>query len=45
MTTLMAIGGAADLEEPLLFREFVRKAGGAKARIVVLPQASGRKDT
>ncbi len=45
MTTLMAIGGAADLEEPLLFREFVRRAGGAKARIVVLPQASGRKDT
>jgi len=45
MKTLLAIGGAMDLEEPLIFKEFVRRAGGEKARIVVLPQASGRKDT
>jgi len=45
MTTLMAIGGAVDFEEPILFKEFIRRAGGAKARIVVLPQASGLKDT
>jgi cyanophycinase len=41
MTTLMAIGGAVDFEEPNIFKEFIRRAGGAKARIVVLPQASG----
>ena len=40
MTTLMAIGGAVDLEEPVIFEEFVRRAGGEKAKIVVLPQAS-----
>ena len=34
-----------DLEEPVIFKEFIRRAGGAKARIVVLPQASGLKDT
>ena len=45
MKTLIAIGGAMDFEEPLIFKEFIRRAGGAKARIVVLPQASGRKDT
>ena len=45
MTTLMAIGGAVDFEEPLIFKEFIKRAGGAKARIVVLPQASGLKDT
>lgn len=45
MTTLMAIGGAVDFEEPVIFKEFIRRAGGAKARIVVLPQASGLKDT
>lgn len=36
----MAIGGAVDLEEPVIFEEFVRRAGGGKAKIVVLPQAS-----
>ncbi len=45
MTTLMAIGGAVDDEESVNFEEFVRRAGGAKARIIVLPQASSLKDT
>ncbi|MEP7135174.1 MAG: cyanophycinase [Chloroflexota bacterium] len=45
MTTLMAIGGAVDFEEPIIFKEFIHRAGGAKARIVVLPQASGVEST
>jgi cyanophycinase len=45
MTTLMAIGGAVDFEEPAIFKEFFKRTGGAKARIVVLPQASGLKNT
>jgi len=45
MTTLMAIGGAVGFEESNIFKEFIRRAGGAKAGIVVLPQASGLKDT
>lgn len=45
MTTLMAIGGAVDFEEPVIFKEFIRRSGGAKARIVVLPQASVGKNT
>lgn len=45
MTTLIAIGGAVDFEEPIIFEEFIKRAGGAKARIVVLPQASGLKNT
>jgi cyanophycinase len=45
MTTLMAIGGAANFEEPVIFREFIRRAGGTQARLVVLPQASGLKAT
>lgn len=45
MTTLMAIGGALDSEEPRIFEEFIRRAGGAKAYIVVLPQASSLADT
>ncbi len=44
-TTLMAIGGAVDFEEPVIFKEFIRRSGGARARIVVLPQASGLKST
>jgi cyanophycinase len=40
MTTLMAIGGAINIEEPAIFEEFIRRAGGKKARILVLPQAS-----
>lgn len=45
MTTLMAIGGAVDDEESILFKEFIQRAGGVKARIVVLPQASVVKET
>jgi cyanophycinase len=45
MTTLMAIGGAVDDEESAIFAEFVRRAGGSKARIVILPQASSLKGT
>lgn len=45
MTTLIAIGGAVDFEEPVIFEEFIKRAGGPKARIIVLPQASGVKDT
>ena len=45
MTTLMAIGGAVDDEESVIFEEFIRRSGGTKARIVVLPQASSLKDT
>jgi len=45
MTTLMAIGGAVDFEEPIIFKEFVKRAGGSKARIIILPQASGLKST
>lgn len=41
----MAIGGAVDFEEPIIFKEFIKQAGGALARIVVLPQASGLKNT
>ncbi|RPH56800.1 MAG: cyanophycinase [Chloroflexi bacterium] len=45
MTTLMAIGGAMDKESPVVMREFIRRAGGAAARIVILPQASAQADT
>src|SRR5262245_55651439 len=45
MTTLMAIGGALDFEEPRIFQEFIQRAGGAKANIVVLPQASSLPET
>jgi cyanophycinase len=45
MTTLMAIGGAMDKENPVVMREFLRRAGGEDARIVVLPQASALADT
>lgn len=45
MTTLIAIGGAVDFEEPIIFAEFIKRAGGAKANIVVLPQASSLANT
>jgi cyanophycinase len=45
MKTLIAIGGAVDFEEPIIFKEFIRRAGGADANIVILPQASGLKST
>ena len=40
MTTLMAIGGAVNDEDSRIFKEFIERAGGNKATIVVLPQAS-----
>jgi len=36
----MAIGGALNYESPTVLREFIRRAGGAAAQIVILPQAS-----
>jgi hypothetical protein len=45
MTTLMAIGGALNMEEPRIFQEFIQRAGGKGARIVVLPQASSLPET
>jgi cyanophycinase len=45
MTTLMAIGGALDFEDPRIFQEFIQRAGGKEARIVVLPQASSLPET
>lgn len=45
MTTLMAIGGALDFEEPVIFQEFIKRAGGKEAEIVVLPQASSLPET
>lgn len=45
MTTLMAIGGALDFEDPAIFQEFIKRAGGTGAKIVVLPQASSLPET
>jgi cyanophycinase len=45
MTTLMAIGGALDFEEPRIFQEFIERAGGPTARIVILSQASSLPET
>ncbi len=46
MTILMAIGGAMNEEDPTIFEQFIRYAGGgAAARIVILPQASILADT
>ena len=45
MTTLMAIGGALNAEEPAIFQDFIKRAGGKDARIVVLPQASSLPET
>jgi cyanophycinase len=42
--TLMAIGGAINLEKPLVLREFYMRAGGPQADIVILPTASSRPD-
>jgi len=41
----MAIGGAVTDEESALFQEFIKRAGGRNANIVVLPQASSVKAT
>ena len=40
MTTLMPIGGNENWSKPLVLQEFVRRAGGKKANIVILPQPS-----
>ena len=45
MTILIAIGGALDFEEPSIFQEFIKRAGGTEAKIVVLPQASSLPET
>ncbi|HMZ06090.1 MAG TPA: Type 1 glutamine amidotransferase-like domain-containing protein, partial [Anaerolineales bacterium] len=46
MTTLMPMGGALDeLKKPDVLMEFLKRAGGKRARIVILPQASQRRDT
>ncbi len=45
MKTLMAIGGAMDKEDAAIMHEFIRRAGGPSARIVILPQASMLADT
>lgn len=45
MKTLMPIGGAMDKEDARIMREFVRRAGGKRARIVILPQASALEET
>ena len=34
-----------NFEEPLIFKEFIRYAGGAQANIVILPQASSLMNT
>jgi cyanophycinase len=41
----MAVGGALNFEEPRIFQEFIRRAGEASAKIVVLPQASSLPET
>ena len=41
----MAIGGAVVDEESIIFEEFIRRSGAAKAKVVVLPQASIGKNT
>lgn len=46
MKTLMPMGGALDeRKEPAVLMEFVRRAGGKGARILIFPQASQRRDT
>lgn len=45
MKTLMAMGGALNKNNPVVLREFIRRAGGAQARIAILPQASALADT
>lgn len=42
----MPMGGALDeRKRPAVLMEFLRRAGGKKARILILPQASARRDT
>jgi cyanophycinase len=45
-TTLMPMGGALDeRRHPEVFLEFLRRAGGAQARILIFPQASARPES
>jgi cyanophycinase len=45
MKTLMPIGGNESDKKPVIVQEFMRRAGGAHADIIVLPQPSILKDT
>ncbi len=45
MKTLMPIGGNENHKKPIVSQEFVRRAGGENADIVVLPQPSVLEDT
>jgi cyanophycinase len=45
MTTLIPIGGNINWKNPVVVREFVERAGGKSARIVIIPQASAHADT
>lgn len=45
MTTLMPIGGNENHKHPVVSREFIHRAGGDKADIVILPQPSVLEDT
>lgn len=45
-TLLMPMGGALDeRDETAVLKEFLRRAGGTQARILVFPQASQRKES
>ncbi len=45
-TILMPMGGALDeRRHPEVFLEFLRRAGGAQARILIFPQASARPES
>lgn len=45
MTTLMPIGGNESHKKPVVLQEFVRRAGGESADIVIFPQPSILEDT
>ena len=45
MTTLMPIGGNESHKKPVVMQEFVRRAGGEHADIVIFPQPSVLQDT
>jgi cyanophycinase len=45
MKTLMPIGGNESEKRPVVLQEFVRRAGGGQADIVIFPQPSILKDT
>jgi cyanophycinase len=45
MTTLMPIGGNESHKKPVVLQEFVRRAGGENADIVIFPQPSILEDT